>query len=185
MTSESSDKPVILLVHEAFHRPVHYESVSGALRDRGFTVVVPALATTGTRAGLTYEDDVAAIEEVLAPLLNEGREVVIVAHSFGALPASQCTEGESVAERAECGLKGGVKHYINVCGLAYPKRGKNITGGDEEFPLQHYHIVKVSFTRFSSPATRSKRVREREGGGGRYGGLGGLRRVKFHRVSAC
>ncbi|KUI71526.1 Putative methylesterase 6 [Cytospora mali] len=138
----ASDKPVILLVHEAFHRPVHYEEVLSALRAKGFAVAAPELPTTGTDPRLTYEDDVAAVGAVLEPLLNEGREVVIVAHSFGSLPASHCIEGESVAERAECGLKGGIKHYINVCGLAYPRRGRNIVGAEDECPLQDYHLIQ-------------------------------------------
>ncbi|ROW15836.1 hypothetical protein VPNG_02471 [Cytospora leucostoma] len=136
------DKPVILLAHEAFYRPVHYEAVLSALRDRGFTAVAPALPTTGTDPRLTYEDDVAVLEGVLRPLLDEGKDVIVVAHGFGSLPASQCIEGESLAERAECGLKGGIKHYVNVCGLAYPRRGKSVMGEDDDFPLQEYNFAE-------------------------------------------
>lgn len=139
-----SEKPVILLVHAAFHRPAHYEPVLGALRDRGFAVVAPELPTTGEDPSLTYTDDIAVINSAMEPLFDEGREVVIVAHDFGALPASHCIEGESVTERAECGLKGGIRHYINVCGLSYSERGKDIIGKNEDFPLQEYHRVDVS-----------------------------------------
>ncbi|KAG6356439.1 hypothetical protein INS49_015827 [Diaporthe citri] len=109
----AADKPVILLVHGAFYQPVHYQEVLDQLRDRGFTVEAPALPTTGTNPELTYVDDVEVINETLLPILDAGREVIMVAHSSGTLPASHCIEGESVAERAECDLKGGIRHYIN------------------------------------------------------------------------
>lgn len=139
------EKPVVLLIHGAFQQPVHYESVLGPLRDQGFTIVAPRLPTTGIDPSLDYTDDVGVINHVLEPLLDAGREVIILAHSFGTLPASHCIEGESVAERQECGFTGGIIHYINVCGLSYPERGKNIMGKNESFPLQEYYDVEVSF----------------------------------------
>lgn len=139
------DKPVILLVHGAFQQPVHYESVLNPLRDMGFTIVAPTLPTTGLDPALDYTDDVEVINSVLQPLLDAGREVIILAHSFGTLPASHCVEGESVKERQECGFKGGIIHYINVCGFSYPERGRSIMGKSENFPLQEYYHVEVSF----------------------------------------
>lgn len=150
-----NEKPVILLVHAAFHRPVHYESVLSTLRDRGFTVVAPELPTTGVDPNLTYTDDTAVIDRVLGPLFDQGREVVIVAHDFGALPASHCIEGESVAERLECGLKGGIRHYVNVCGLSYSERGRDIIGKQDDCPLQEYHDVEVSVAKGAVDTTAS------------------------------
>lgn len=137
-------KPVVLLVHGAFQQPAHYESVLSPLRDKGFTVVAPKLPTTGADPSLDYTDDLDVINQVLEPLLDAGREVIILAHSFGTLPASHCIEGESVAERHDCGFKGGIIHYINVCGFSYPERGRNIMGKHESFPLQDYYDVEVS-----------------------------------------
>lgn len=138
------EKPVILLVHGAFQQPAHYESVLSPLRDRGFIIIAPRLPTTGTDPGLDYTDDVRVINNALEPLLDAGREVIVLAHSFGTLPASHCIEGESVAERKDCGFTGGIIHYINVCGFSYPEKGKNIMGKNESFPLQDYYNVEVS-----------------------------------------
>ena len=141
----ASEKPVILLVHGAFQQPVHYESVLGPLRDLGFTVLAPTLPTTGTDPDLDYKDDVEVINHTLEPLLHAGREVIVLAHSFGTLPASHCIEGESVAERQDCGMAGGIKHYINVCGFSYPQIGRNVIGKQEGFPMPDYYHTKVSF----------------------------------------
>lgn len=142
----ATEKAVIIMVHGAFHRPIHYEPVLRALRDKGFTVLAPELPTTGLDPSLTYTDDVELINQVLEPVFNEGKEVVVVAHSFGALPASHCIEGESVTERKECGLKGGIRHYINVCGMSYAEKGKDFMGKHNEFAAQDYHRVEVSTT---------------------------------------
>lgn len=135
----ATEKPAILLVHDAFHRPEHYEPVLAPLREKGYIVVAPSLPTTGETPGTTYVEDMEVIMQDLQPLFDQGREVIIVAHGFGALPASQCVEGESVVERVDCGLGGGIRHYINVCGLVYPYKGKNILGTESDFPLQEYH----------------------------------------------
>lgn len=135
----AAEKPAILLVHDAFYRPEHYDAVLDPLRDKGYKVVAPSLPTTGETPGTTYTDDVDVINQDLQPLLDQGKEVIIVAHGFGTLPASQCVEGESIAERVDCGFGGGVRHYINVCGLAYPYKGRSILGTESDFPIQEYH----------------------------------------------
>lgn len=140
----TSEKPVILVVHGAFHRPIHYNRVLESLREKGFTAVAPTLPTTGIVPDFDYEDDVKVINQALGPLLDAGKQVIIVAHCFGALPASHCVEGESVAERKECGMSGGIKAYINVCGLSYAERGLNIIGKPGGFPMRDYYHAEVS-----------------------------------------
>ncbi len=83
--SSPSTKPVIVIVHGAFHPPIYYRKFIEPLRAEGYTVLAPALPTTGlddSVAGTTYVDDVRRIYESLLPLLDDGgREAVIVAHS--------------------------------------------------------------------------------------------------------
>jgi len=140
----ATEKPVILLVHGAFHQPRQYEAVLAPLRERGFTVVAPALPTTGLVPDYDYEDDVEVLNHVLGPILDDGKEAVIVAHGVGTLPASHCVEGESVAERTECGLPGGIKAYINVCGLSHAARGLNIMAKPGGSPVPDYYHLEVS-----------------------------------------
>lgn len=161
----AAEKPLILFVHAAFHRPIHYNAVLNSLRDKNFTVIAPELPSTGTDPTLTYADDVDVLNSALEPLLDRGKEVVVVAHDFGALAASHCIEGESVSERAECGLGGGIRHYINVCGLSYPEMGRNIVGKREDFPLPDYYHVEVSYIHVPKRETQSsdRRVPDFEG----------------------
>ena len=84
LAMSSNSKPVIVIVHGAFHPPIYYRKFIEPLRAKGYTVLAPAMPTTGlddSVAGTTYKDDVRRIYETLLPFLDEGREAVIVGHS--------------------------------------------------------------------------------------------------------
>jgi len=73
-----------------------------------------------------------AIHKVLLPLLDEGKEVFMVAHSYGGIPACASTEGYSIAERAKEGKPGGVKGIFFITAFAVPAKGmtlKQLFGG--------------------------------------------------------
>lgn len=101
----STTKPVIVCVSGAVHAPSSWDAVAEPLRQRGFLVLAPPLATCGppdaaaALVGKTAADDVALIHATLLPLLDAGHEAVIVAHSYGSVPATYAVEGQTVAER--------------------------------------------------------------------------------------
>ena len=136
-------KPIIVIVTGAFHRPSHYDAVIRPLQEKGFQVLVPILSTGNGDPEMTHFDDVKAIHSDLLPLLDEGNEAVIVSHSYGSLPASHSIENQTLSERAARGLKGGIKHYICVTGMAYPAKGRSFMGDESEFPAMPYHRVEV------------------------------------------
>lgn len=143
-------KPVILLVHGAWHAPGFYKPLITSLRGAGYTVVAPQLVTAGpddSILGKSIPDDVRRCEEALAPYLScsssssspppsseEGptvaaaadREVVVVAHSYGGVPATQFCHGNTVAERKAKGLTGGVKGIVYLAAFALAEAGMKI-----------------------------------------------------------
>ena len=145
----ASDKPVIVLVPGAFHSPSCWSTLADGLQKQGYTVLTPPLAVCGesidsTRlVGTTALDDVELIHNSLLPLLDSGRESVIVGHSYGSVPATLAVEGQTVEERKAKGLKGGIKAMVTIAGFSYPVRGKGIMGDESEPPLMPYHLLKV------------------------------------------
>ena len=143
------DKPIIVCVPGAFHRPSSWNAVAELLRAQGFRVLTPALAVSGSAessenlVGKTAVDDVSVIHKELLPLLDEGSEAIIVSHSYGSLPATLAVEEQTHEERKVKGLKGGIISYVSIAGFAYPARGKSIMGDDQEPPVMPYHILKV------------------------------------------
>ena len=128
MTS-SSTKPVVVLVHGTWHRPIHFLPFILRLRKEGFTVVAPANASAGwddSTAEKTLKDDAAVIKAATQPYLDAGRELIFVCHSYGSLPATDCIVGNSVEERKEKGLPGGVKAIVSIAAVVPLKAGQGI-----------------------------------------------------------
>ncbi|KAI3325351.1 alpha/beta-hydrolase [Xylariaceae sp. AK1471] len=125
----AAEKPVIIIVHGAWHSPVHYRKLIEPLRTQGYTVLAPTNASVGiddSIVGKTYIDDVKRIHEALLPHLDAGREAVMVCHSYGAIPGTASLEGQTVEERAARGLKGGVKEVLYYAAVAIPQRGMSL-----------------------------------------------------------
>lgn len=131
--SRNPQKPVILLLHGAFHRPIHYGRLIGALRNEGYTVEYPKLATSGRNdseqplEGQTHHDDVKVIHEAMEPHLEKGRNIIIVCHSFGGVSGTASVEGYSVAERENEDLPGGVVGVVYVAALALRSKHKGMS----------------------------------------------------------
>ncbi|KAH7268633.1 hypothetical protein MRS44_011095 [Fusarium solani] len=126
--ADDKQKPIIFLVHGAWHRPLHYRPLIHALQAKGFTVLAPPLASSGyddSVDGKTYHDDVKRVRDVLLPFLDEGRIAIGIGHSYGGVPLTVAIQGHTTAERVAKGLKGGVASAIYIS--ATPVIAKDIS----------------------------------------------------------
>jgi hypothetical protein len=141
-------KPLIVIVPGAFHAVDAYPAFTSLLKQSGYEVLQVPLTTAGDAGKVSVEashlDDARAIEAQLVPLLDQGREAIVITHSYGSLPGTEAIAGQTVSERKERGLNGGVTTFIVVSGFAFPAVGKNLFGGDDEFPPMPYHRLEVS-----------------------------------------
>lgn len=152
-----ASSPVIVIVHGAFHPPVFYQPLVSALRapPHDYTVLAPPLPTTGSDdsvAGKTYVDDVQHIHAALLPLLDAGREAVLVCHSHGGVAGSAAVEDQTVADRAARGLPGGVKAVVYISSFAFPEKGMSIMrfiGGEEKVKGIYYPEVSEVYAHFA------------------------------------
>ena len=114
---DSNSLPTILLVPGAFTASSCYDLVLPYLQPHGCPVVVASLPSSNPE---TPEEHTAASDgrfllvEHLLPLINEGREVVVFAHSFGATSLSGADQKLSKHQRSEDGLPGGVLGLIYI-----------------------------------------------------------------------
>ena len=104
-------KPTILLVHGGWHLPVHYRPALDVLELAGYLIEAPALPSC-VDGKSTPEDDAQLIARRASELVDAGKEVVAIAHSYGGMVASEALSGLGVREREEKGLAGGVKRII-------------------------------------------------------------------------
>ncbi|KAF5559357.1 pyrethroid hydrolase [Fusarium napiforme] len=94
-------RPVILLVHGAWHRPLHYRLLIQAFQQRDFTVLAPPLASSG------YDDSID----------------VGIGHSYGALPLAVAIEGHSIAQKEKKGLPGGFSSVVYKAATPVLRKG--------------------------------------------------------------
>jgi pimeloyl-ACP methyl ester carboxylesterase len=119
-----SDKPVLLFVTGAWHPPKCYDGLKSSLINLGYDCVVPKLPSVGPEShGVTWKADTAKILETAEQFFVQGREVVLIAHSYGGIPATAATQGQGVQERKIAGLKGGFHSIIFLAAFAIPVRG--------------------------------------------------------------
>lgn len=137
-------RPAILIVHGSWHRPCHYELLTRRLEGIGFTVVCPALPSIGKgRLGKTWQDDVLCIRDVAVRLFDKNKQVLLLGHSYGGIPASAATEGLTRPERAAAGLPGGFCHVVYMSAFVLPARGLSLLsaiGGSFPDWMEHDEI---------------------------------------------
>ena len=110
-----SSKPTFVLVPGNFLPPAYYASTAKLLESHGFRTRLIMIPSTGSKLPLTSnEPDVLAVRQVLEELSNSGRDIIIVAHSYGGIPTCEAAEGFKHQERLKLGKSGGVVRLVFV-----------------------------------------------------------------------
>jgi pimeloyl-ACP methyl ester carboxylesterase len=115
-------KPTIVFVPGAWHPPTAYDLLLPPLHQAGYTTTYVYLPSVGAIAPVTFEDDASAVRRVVAGLVELGREVVVVSHSYGASPATEALRDLSKKRQQEKGLDGGVVQLVYIAAIV-PTKG--------------------------------------------------------------
>ncbi|PZE34090.1 alpha/beta hydrolase [Curtobacterium sp. MCPF17_031] len=83
-----TDHPTVLLVQGAWHHPDAWLPLRGELFLRGVRTVVTDLPSAGTAPTGSMHDDADAVTAAIAAIAGP---VVVVAHSYGGIPATEAT----------------------------------------------------------------------------------------------
>jgi hypothetical protein len=126
--------PTVVLVPGAWHSPIHYKQLITLLQDAGYAVSsspLPSLDPPEPDAITTTSDSAFIAEKLLAPLLEVGKDIVLVMHSYGGSPGSVAARGQSKTERKSPGLKGGVIGLVFIAALLAPEGAslRDMVGG--------------------------------------------------------
>ncbi|KAH0424514.1 hypothetical protein CcaCcLH18_11550 [Colletotrichum camelliae] len=110
------------------------------LEAAGFSPVIavrhPSLGTDPT---ITMNDDARNIQSELSPYLDEGREFLCVAHSYGGTPMVAAVQGFSGADRKLQGKRGGIAAVVFITAVVPAARG----GGASDVVPSELDITSV------------------------------------------
>ena len=138
-----SEKSTILLVHGAWHEPSCWDATRKELENHSYPSVAVSLPSSGRIPPVaSHHEDTAVIKKELERLVVlEGKEVVIVMHSYGGIVGSEAVAGFEKAGRKE---KGGVIHALFIAAFLVP-RGSSLMGMfDDQFPPYLFVNVRLS-----------------------------------------
>ena len=110
-----SGNPTFVFVPGNFLPPSYYAMTAKLLECFDFEVRLVTLPSTGSETPLaSNEPDVIAVRKVLEELSDAGRDVIVVAHSYGSIPTCEAACGLEFQERFRAGKSGGVTKLVFV-----------------------------------------------------------------------
>ncbi|KAF5696148.1 signal peptide protein [Fusarium mundagurra] len=118
--------PTIVFAPGAWHTADCYDGVRKELHAKGWeteAVDYPSVGAEPPSKGLS--DDVAAVRAAVEKLVDEGKKVMVVVHSYGGLVGAEAVKGLGLKQRAQEGQTGGVIQLVYLSAFVMPK-GKSI-----------------------------------------------------------
>jgi hypothetical protein len=112
----------VLFVPGAWHSPDCFDPVIQRLEAanyKTFKIHLPSVNPPSHHHD--YQADVSHIRAQIEMAIDDGRQIIIVVHSYGSLPANEAIRGLDISTRKEKGLTGGVAHLYFCCAFIIAK----------------------------------------------------------------
>lgn len=120
--SAAQSNPTFLFTPGAWHLPGVFDTVRADLSRRGYDSAAVKLVSVDPTDPKTQgvAADAAAVRGELEKLVDQGKEVIMVCHSYGGVPTASAVEGMNLADRTARGEKGGVAMMVYLTSFAIP-----------------------------------------------------------------
>lgn len=120
-------KPTIIVIPGSFSTISGYAAVIAELEAHGYAVHGIELETVGRRMGKAPDmyADTAKVAALVSKLADEGKDVVLVPHSYGGIVALEASKGLAKSVREKAGKTGGVARIVLVTAVA-PLEGQTV-----------------------------------------------------------
>ncbi|KAJ5772748.1 hypothetical protein N7457_007644 [Penicillium paradoxum] len=117
-----SEKPIFVFVPGAWHTADTFDVLRDLMHKRGFAtkaIATPSVGASPPNKGL--HADIEYTKAILQEMVDAGRQIVVVNHSYGGLVGAGAVEGLGYAQRSRAGLPGGVLMVVWMAAFATPK----------------------------------------------------------------
>jgi pimeloyl-ACP methyl ester carboxylesterase len=144
--TDSYSKPTIVFVTGAWHKPHLYAGLLEGLQRARFPVIAPCLPSVGGTCDSFY-DDVYVVRKAIAEEVSQGREIVVIMHSYGGMVGSAAVQGFS---KQEVPRGGGVIRLIYMAAFAL-ETGISLMDAYNNTPLTWWQSVNAKQWRVVNP----------------------------------
>lgn len=142
----SKNSPTIFFIPGAWHHPWIFDDVRNVLSTRGYETDSATLVTVGSKnASAGVIDDAVEVRSALLKLVEAGKEVILVAHSYGGLVASNSVQGLSADQRSANGKPGGIIMLVFLCAFAVPVGTSLLMAHGDVYP-DWWNVTEVNTT---------------------------------------
>ena len=147
----SHSKPTVVIVPGSFSIPSFYSTIIDQLSAHGYEAVTIDLPSVGRHNGAeaaTLADDAAHIQSVTTKLADEGKDIMLVSHSYGGFAASESARGLAKADREAAGKKGSISRLFYMTAFM-PEVGASLRSlmGDLLPDYIHVHVSRACVAR--------------------------------------
>ncbi len=153
----SSSKPTLVIVPGGWHPPSAYRRFATHLEDAGYptlTAPYPSCNSTTPKTA-TCGEDARSLRQQLLPLIDsEGKDVVLLSHSYGGIPAAGAAYGLSKNARSKASKKGGILGLVYMSAFAVPEGASLV----EFLGGKHAPYLVPDKASWSSPRHSSNRI---------------------------
>ena len=145
-------RPAVLLIPGSFSKISGYTVVIEHLQHYGYEVVyadIPSIGRRDPAPPATMADDAECVNALATELAAQGKDIVLVTHSYGGVVGSECTKNVSKKERQAAGKPGGIIQLLYMTSIV-PRFGESMMAampGDKPGP---FLIIEASIQRVDS-----------------------------------
>jgi len=93
LPSIMSQKPTLIFVPGAWHTASTWDKTTALLEPQGYKCVCITLPSTLGNPAATFLDDITAARDAIVAETTQGRDVVLVVHSYGSMVGSSAIKG--------------------------------------------------------------------------------------------
>ncbi|SLM41220.1 Alpha/Beta hydrolase fold [Lasallia pustulata] len=154
----NTTRPTIILVHGGWQGPSSFSLLVPRLEKAGYSVFAPTLPSAATEPALpSFDEDVKIVHNALQSVVDTGKKVIVVMHSYGAVVGCEALRGVKVKDLTEPLQSnddleaGGVVKLVFLCGMVLPVGGsiwKTEKGND---PVPGFECVDNLITITDAP----------------------------------
>ncbi|KAJ4244205.1 hypothetical protein NW762_014587 [Fusarium torreyae] len=144
------ESPTLVIVPGSFAPAKLYRGFTESLARHGIdsrVVDTPSVGRQGVLPPQTMSDDADEIIRVVSRLIGQGKEVVLMAHSYGGIPATQSLGKLSQKVREAQGKEGGIRKIIYVASILLQAGTANLDAFGSNLP--DYLTVEDDYMRIT------------------------------------